>query len=95
MTEPEITVKKLRYWQPVNLLGLDEQGRQIYVCPSAGCGDTAYFDEDGRGHCPSCEPMLDALMAAMAAVSPALERIREIDPTASVLWDDEAARGKP
>ncbi len=50
--QPEITVKKLSYWQPIDLLGTDEQGRQLYRCPSAGCGETAYFDENGVGHCP-------------------------------------------
>lgn len=52
MTEPEITVRKLAYYQPIQLLDLDEQGRQTYRCPNRGCGETAYFDENGLGHCP-------------------------------------------
>ena len=52
MTEPEITVKKLSWPVSIQLLGTDEQGRQLYRCPSRGCGETAYFDEDGKGHCP-------------------------------------------
>lgn len=52
MSDKPITVKKLRYWQPINLLGKDEQGRQLYQCPTPGCGETAYFGEDGKGHCP-------------------------------------------
>jgi hypothetical protein len=66
MSEPEITVKKMTHYQSVQLLGLDEQGRQLYVCPSAGCGDTAYFDEEGRGHCPSDEAMSSALRTLLS-----------------------------
>lgn len=73
MTEPEITVNKLSYHIPVQLLGLDEQGRQLYRCPSAGCGETAYFDEDGRGHCPTDEAML-------ALIRDAYERLTSQTP---------------
>lgn len=62
MTDPEITVTRRTYYQSVQLLGRDDQGRQLYRCPSAGCGDeNAYFDEEGRGHCPSDEGMSERL----------------------------------
>lgn len=60
MTEPELTVDKLVHY--------DEQGRQLYRCPSAGCGDTAYFDDDGKGHCPTDEAMRAFMRQAMADV---------------------------
>lgn len=63
-TEAELTVRKLAYYQPINLLGLDEQGRQLYICPTAGCGETAYFDEDGKGHCPTGDAIQDYLAKA-------------------------------
>lgn len=63
--QPKITVYKLGHITEVQLLGLDEQGRQLYRCPSAGCGDTAYFDEDGKGHCPTDEAFMAFLRAAV------------------------------
>lgn len=71
MSTPEITVRKLSYHLSVTLLGRDEQGRQLYRCPGWGCGDTAHFDEDGRGHCASCEWFaagVEALFAEAASV---------------------------
>lgn len=66
MTDPELTVHKIAYYQPVELLGLDEQGRQLYRCPSRGCGETAYFDEEGKGHCPAHEAASEYLSRVMA-----------------------------
>lgn len=70
MAEPESTVKKLAHYQPVNLLGLDDQGRQQYVCPSPGCGDTAYFDEDGKGHCPTGDAIDARLVDLLGLLDP-------------------------
>lgn len=64
MSEPELTVHKLAHYVEVQLLGLDEQGRQLYRCPSAGCGETAYFDQDGQGHCPTEEAFMAYLTEA-------------------------------
>lgn len=64
-SEGRIEVRKLSHSVPVVLLGRDEQGRQLYRCPSAGCGETAYFDEDGRGHCPTHDAITDFLGAAL------------------------------
>lgn len=66
---PKITVKKSSYAVPVVVLGLDEHGRQTYRCPSAGCGETAYLDEDGRGHCPTDDALNDFLRQALARLS--------------------------
>lgn len=62
---PEPTVHKIGHYTSVNLLGFDEQGRQQYICPSAGCGETAYFDADGRGHCPTDEAIQAFLTKAL------------------------------
>lgn len=84
--ETEITVRKLRWPVPIDLLGLDEQGRQTYRCPSRGCGETAYFDEDGRGHCPVGDAE-DAFWAS------ALETLMvALEPSGTV---PDWARGKP
>jgi hypothetical protein len=64
--QPELTVHKLAHYVQVSLLGLDEQGRQQYVCPSLGCGETAYFDADGLGHCPTDEALLAFLTQSIA-----------------------------
>jgi len=68
--QPELTVHKLAHYVPVQLLGLDEQGRQQYVCPSAGCGETAYFDAEG--HCPTDEALQAFLTKAMDDLAPRL-----------------------
>ena len=63
---PALTVHKLAHYVQVNLLGLDDQGRQQYVCPSQGCGETAYFDAEGLGHCPTDEAMQAFLTQSIA-----------------------------
>ena len=63
---PEMTVRKLAHYVQVNLLGLDDQGRQQYVCPSLGCGEAAYFDADGLGHCPTDEALQAFLIQSIA-----------------------------
>jgi len=60
----EITVNKASHYQPVALLGLDEHGRQQYMCPF--CHEVAYFDENGRGVCPTDTAMSAFLSEAMA-----------------------------
>lgn len=75
--QPEITVKKFSYYQPIDLLGTDEQGRQLYRCPTPGCGETAYFDADGLGHCP----VGDAEKAFLAAAYEKLLAAREPEGT--------------
>jgi len=63
---PALTVHKLAHYVQVNLLGLDDQGRQQYVCRSQGCGETAYFDAEGLGHCPTDEAMQAFLTQSIA-----------------------------
>jgi hypothetical protein len=58
--EKRLTVTRPSYWIPIQLTGKDEQGRQLYRCPNWGCGDeTAFFDSEGRGQCPSCQPLMN------------------------------------
>lgn len=86
MSEPEITAKMFRSWIPVDLLGRDEQGRQLYRCPFAGCGETGYFDEDGVGRCPVHEAIAAGLNEAYETLKAALE-----PPGTAPEW----ARGHP
>lgn len=71
MADEEITVKKIGYYMPVNVLGADEHGRTLVQCPSRGCGDTAYVAEDGRIVCPTDEAITACLSDAVAALESA------------------------
>lgn len=92
--QPEFTVRKFVHYMPVNLLGLDEQGRQQYVCPSRGCGETAYFDADGVGHCPVDEAIHAFLVKAMASLERNIPEAlgMSIDPEFIPVHDDEVRR---
>jgi len=48
--EPKITVLRPVYWVPVSVIGTDEHGRTLIICPH--CSDHAYIAEDGRVVCP-------------------------------------------
>lgn len=54
-------IKKYGYVMPVTVIGIDDQGRTLVVCPSRGCGDTAYIAEDGRLVCPSGDAITEYL----------------------------------
>ena len=81
MSEPEITVRKLSYPVEIQLLGVDEQGRQLYRCPTRGCGETGYIDEEGLGHCPVGD-------AEKAFLQRAYESLREHVPESPGLGFD-------
>lgn len=48
--EPNLTVRRAVYWAPVSVVGKDEHGRTLIICPH--CSDYAYIAEDGRVVCP-------------------------------------------
>lgn len=79
----ELTVQRVSYYVQTSLLGTDEHGRTLVVCPSPGCGDTAYVDADGRIVCPTGEAIssflaeaYDQLVEAAEAVLPANSPLR-------------------
>lgn len=72
MTDPEITVKKYAHYVPATILGKDEHGRTLIMCPSRGCGDTATIMEDGRVVCPTDEAMQEYLVRALAEFEPSV-----------------------
>lgn len=86
VTEPELTVKKLAHHVPIVIVGRDEAGHVLYQCPARGCGDTGWIDDEGVGHCPSCENLHSALDAALEAAMVHLESVA-FDPVAQA--DDE------
>ena len=66
-----LTVRRLVYWAPVSVVGRDDQGRTVVICPH--CHDDAYIDEDGRVVCPTGEATNRLLEAGMAALEPTTE----------------------
>jgi hypothetical protein len=69
--EPEITVRRVSYWQPVSVIGTDDQGRTLIVCPH--CSDDAYIAEDGRVVCPLGEATNRLLEAGLRYLEPVQE----------------------
>lgn len=69
--EPKITVRRAVYWAPVSVIGTDEQGRTLIVCPH--CYDDAYIAEDGRVVCPLGEATNRALEAGLRRLEPVQE----------------------
>lgn len=63
--DPPITVRKIAYQVPVEVLGTDEQGRTLVRCPSRGCGEPAYIAEDGHVVCTVGEAYSAFLSDAM------------------------------
>lgn len=59
-------IKKYGHIMQVNVIGTDDQGRTLVVCPSPGCGDTAYIDDDGRLVCPTGEAINEYLRPYLA-----------------------------
>lgn len=55
-----ITVDCAVYTAHVVKVGTDKNGRDLWRCPT--CGDeTAWFDSDGRFHCPTHEGLVTVL----------------------------------
>jgi hypothetical protein len=73
-----LTVRRISYWQPVSVIGTDEHGRPLIICPH--CHDDAYIAEDGRVVCPLGEAtnrLLEAGLADLGLINeapPALRR---------------------
>lgn len=66
-----LTVRRAVYWTPVSVIGTDEHGRALIVCPH--CHDDAYIAEDGHVVCPTGEAVNRVLEAGLRALGPAWE----------------------
>lgn len=62
-------IKKISYVAPVNVIGTDDDGRTLVMCPD--CGDTAHLADDGRLVCPTGEAIGEYLRIAAAALTDA------------------------
>ncbi len=67
-----LTVRRAVYWAPVSVIGTDEHGRTLIVCPH--CSDErAYIAEDGRVVCPTGEAINRVLGAGLRDLEPVQE----------------------
>lgn len=66
--EPNITVRRIDYWTPTSVIGTDEHGRTLIVCPH--CHDDAYIAEDGLVVCPTGEAINRVLGAGLRDLEP-------------------------
>jgi len=63
MTDPELTVTVFDSTIQAAIIGTDDQGRTIILCPIHH--DEAYVEPDGRVVCPTQDAMDDFLRKAM------------------------------
>lgn len=61
----DLLVREIAYYQPMSIVGTDDQGRTVVVCPS--CHDEAYLAEDGRVVCAFGEAQEAFLRDALSA----------------------------
>lgn len=66
-----LTGPRAVYWTPVSVIGTDERGRTLIICPH--CHDDAYIAEDGRVVCPTGEAINRLLEATWPTWSPTQE----------------------
>ena len=69
--EPKVTVRRAVYWAPVSVIGTDEHGRTLIICPH--CSDYAYIAEDGRVVCPLGDTVNRLLEGALRDLEPIQE----------------------
>jgi hypothetical protein len=69
--EPKIAVRRISYQVPVSVIGTDERGRTLIVCPH--CSDDAYIAEDGRVVCPLGEATNRLLADGLRYLEPTQE----------------------